>query len=173
MSRMLDIKGRAIKLGDHINTDYIISGKYKFKTQDMSTLAKHAFEDLDPTLVSRIRPGDILVAGVNFGCGSSREHAPRVIKAVGISAVVAKSFARIFFRNCINVGLPAVVLPNAFVDSIDEGDFLSIDLKEGTVENLKKGLMVEFRSLPESLMQLMTEGGVVEYVKRHGSLPWS
>lgn len=169
---MAKISGKAIKLGDHINTDYIISGKYKFKTQDMNILAKHAFEDLDPTLISRIRPGDVLVAGINFGCGSSREHAPRVIKAVGIGAVVAKSFARIFFRNCINVGLPAVALPSAFIDATDDGDILSVDLEGGVVENPAKGLRAGFRELPESLMSLMREGGVVEYVRKHGSLPW-
>ncbi|MEM2920834.1 MAG: 3-isopropylmalate dehydratase [Candidatus Bathyarchaeia archaeon] len=169
---MLRVEGKAIRLGDHINTDFIISGKYKFKTQDIGTLAKHAFEDLDPTFVSRINPGDILVAGVNFGCGSSREHAPRVIKAVGIGAVAAKSFARIFFRNCINVGLPAVVLPGAFIDATQEGDLLKIELEGGVVNNFTRGLRVEFGGLPKSLAKLMMEGGVVEYVKKYGSLPW-
>jgi 3-isopropylmalate/(R)-2-methylmalate dehydratase small subunit len=169
---MTEIAGKVIKMGDHVNTDYIISGKYKFKTQDMTILAKHAFEDLDPNLVVRIKPGDVIAAGLNFGCGSSREHAPRVIKAVGISAVLAKSFARIFFRNCINVGLPAITLSDSFLDNAREGDIVNINLDVGLVQNRTNGMTEKFSRLPSSLMDVLLEGGVVSYVNKHGALPW-
>ncbi|MEM3054504.1 MAG: 3-isopropylmalate dehydratase, partial [Candidatus Bathyarchaeia archaeon] len=111
------LRGKVIKLGDDVNTDLVIAGRYKFRSVTLEDMAKHIFEDIDPTLASRIKPSDIVVAGKNFGCGSSREQAPRVMVAAGISAVVAKSFARIFFRNAINVGLPALAVDAKFVDS--------------------------------------------------------
>lgn len=129
------IRGKAHKFGDDINTDYIISGKYKFKSLDFNEMSKHLFEDLDPEFYKKITPGDIIVAGKNFGCGSSREQAPLVIKHAGISLVIAKSFARIFYRNSINVGLP---LLEADTDQIDQGDELEVGLFNGKIFNKTK-----------------------------------
>ena len=123
----MSILGKSIKLGDNINTDFIISGRYKFAITDMKELSKHIMEDIDPTFPQKITPGQsIIVAGNNFGCGSSREHAPLAIKGCGVSAVIAKSFAAIFFRNAINIGLPFLELEVA--GSINDGDLLEIDL---------------------------------------------
>jgi len=166
------MKGNVVKLGDHINTDFVISGKYKFRTQDIKELTKHIFEDLDPTLSQKIKPGTVIVAGKNFGYGSSREHAARVIKEAGVIAVVAKSFARIFFRNAINIGLPVIVVPGSFVDSTSEGDQIYIDLESGIVKNESKSLEVRFNPYPSFINTIMKEGGIVEYFKKHGAFPW-
>jgi 3-isopropylmalate/(R)-2-methylmalate dehydratase small subunit len=166
------MRGKAVKLGDHINTDFVISGKYKFKTQDIKELSKHIFEDLDPTLSQRIKSGTIIVAGRNFGYGSSREHAPRVIKEVGVSAVIAKSFARIFFRNAINIGLPVIVASESFIDSTNEGDEVSLDLEKGTIKNETKNIEETFKPYPSFISVVMREGGIVSYFKKYGVLPW-
>jgi len=160
------IKGKAFKFGDHINTDYIISGRYKFKTLDMNELARHVMEDIRPGFYEEISPGDVIVAGKNFGMGSSREQAPLALKYARIGAVVAKSFARIFYRNAINVGLPVIVLPEA--DEIEEGDQLLIDLKEGKVENLTKGKAYTFPPIPEFMMKILEDGGLAEHIRKHG-----
>src|SRR3989339_1209581 len=133
----MDLNGNARrpKVADDINTDYIISGRYKFKIQDPYELAKHVMEDIDPEFYSRVKKGDFLVAGRNFGCGSSREQAPQAIKYAGISAVIAKSFARIFYRNCYNLGLPAI---EAYTDGIDDADELELDLDAGVLRNKTK-----------------------------------
>ena len=131
----MQLIGYAHKFGDNVNTDYIISGKYKFATIDMNELVVHLMEDLRPNFYYEIKKGDFIVAGENFGCGSSREQAPLVIKQAGIGAVLAKSFARIFFRNAINIGLPAIEVST---DSIEEGDSLKVDLEKGIVENITK-----------------------------------
>jgi len=162
------MKGNAIRLGDDINTDLIIAGRHKFRAVTIEEMAKHIFEDIDPTLHSRIKPGDIIVAGKNFGCGSSREQAPRVILAAGISAVIAKSFARIFFRNAINVGLPALTVSGEFIDSTSTGDVIEIDLKEGVVKNLTKNLETRFKPLPRQLLDILEAGGLVPFVKKRG-----
>lgn len=160
----LVLKGRAIKLGDNINTDYIIAGKYT-KTLDYEFLAQHLFEDLDPTLVKRIRKGDLLVAGKNFGCGSSREQAAIAIKYAGIGAVLAKSFARIFFRNAINLGLPAIICDT---DKIEEGDELILDLEKLVVNNLTKFLTIPVTPLSKVMRDILMEGGLIPYLKKYG-----
>ncbi|MEM0314441.1 MAG: 3-isopropylmalate dehydratase small subunit [Candidatus Bathyarchaeia archaeon] len=164
------IRGRVIKLGDDINTDLVIAGRYKFRSVTIEDMAKHIFEDLDPALASKIKPGDIVVAGRNFGCGSSREQAPRVMIAAGISAVVAKSFARIFFRNSINVGLPAVTVDEKFVDSVLDGDILEIDLEKSTVKNLTRSMETVFKPFPRQLLEILEAGGLVSYIRKKGAL---
>ena len=164
------IRGRVIKLGDDVNTDLVIAGRYKFRSVSIEEMAKHIFEDLDPSLAAKIKHGDIIVSGRNFGCGSSREQAPRVMVAAGIAAVVAKSFARIFFRNAINVGLPAIVVEEKFVDSTFESDMLEIDLAKSTVKNITKNQEVTFKPFPPQLLEILEAGGLVPYVKRKGIL---
>ncbi|HPP12689.1 MAG TPA: 3-isopropylmalate dehydratase small subunit, partial [bacterium] len=159
------LKGQAHKFGDDINTDYIISGKYKFKTLDMKELASHLMEDLDPQFSQKVRPGDILVAGKNFGCGSSREQAPLVIKSAGIPLVTARSFARIFFRNALNVGL---FLLEADTESISGGDLLEVNLTTGIIRNLSRGSQTSAQPLPEFLVEIAREGGVVAYLRKYG-----
>lgn len=153
------------KLVNDINTDYVISGRYKFKIQDPNELAKHVMEDLDPEFYSRVQKGDILVAGKNFGCGSSREQAPMAIKYANISAVLAKSFARIFYRNCFNLGLPAI---EADTDQMAEGDELEIDLDAGVIKNKTKNQAIKISPLPKTMQTLLADGGLVEHFKKHG-----
>lgn len=148
-----------------INTDYVISGRYKFKIQDPNELAKHLMEDLDPEFYSRIVKGDFLVAGSNFGCGSSREQAPMAVKYAGISALLAKSFARIFYRNCFNLGLLAI---ECNTDGIAEGDELEIDLDGGKIINKTKKQTIEIAPLPKTMQTLLADGGLVEHFKKHG-----
>ncbi len=159
----MQIKGRAFKFGDHIDTDVIIPARY-LNTSDPKELAAHCMEDADPEFVKKVKPGDIIVAGENFGCGSSREHAPIAIKYAGVSCVIAKSFARIFYRNAINTGLPIIEAPDA-VDRIDEGDELEVSLKEGVIKNLTKGETYSFEPLPEFMMKLLTLGGLIPFVR--------
>ena len=162
------LEGKSIKLGDNINTDFIISGRYKFAITDIKELAKHIMEDIDPVFPSKITPGkSIIVAGSNFGMGSSREQAPLVIKEAGIAAVLAKSFARIFFRNGFNIGLPLI---ETDTDKIDENDLLDIDLDKGIVKNITKNIELEIRPLPKFMQELLKEGGIINYYKKHGEL---
>jgi 3-isopropylmalate/(R)-2-methylmalate dehydratase small subunit len=163
------LKGRVWKFGDDVSTDLIIPGKYKFKTIDFNELASHAMEGANPEFASRVSKGDIIVAGCNFGCGSSREQAPVVIKHSGISAVIAKSFARIFYRNAFNVGLPVVECPEA-VDSIKDGDLIEISLSEGRI--LAGGQYYDFKPIPPFLMTILEDGGLVEHFKKRGSFIW-
>jgi 3-isopropylmalate/(R)-2-methylmalate dehydratase small subunit len=163
------LKGRVWKFGDDISTDLIIPGKYKFKTIDFDELASHAMEGADPKFASRVSRGDIIVAGCNFGCGSSREQAPVVIRHSGVSAVVAKSFARIFYRNAFNVGLPVVECPEA-VDSIKDGDVIEISLAEGRI--LAGSHYYTFKPIPPFLMTILEDGGLVEHFKKRGSFVW-
>jgi 3-isopropylmalate/(R)-2-methylmalate dehydratase small subunit len=165
MSEGMVLKGRAHLFGDDVNTDYIISGKHKFKTLDMDELACHCMEDIDPDFAGKVQPGDFIVAGGNFGCGSLREQAPLVIKHAGVSAVLARSFARIFFRNAINKGLPAVECDTS---GIQPGDELEVDLGAGKVTNLTRGTEVEIAPLPPVMMDILAEGGLTDYLKRHG-----
>lgn len=162
------LKGRAHKFGDDINTDYIISGRYKFKTLDMQELGRHVMEDLDPDFYDRLEKGDFIVAGSNFGCGSSREQAPLALKAAGVAGVLAESFARIYFRNSINSGLPALVCDTS---GIEDGDELEVDLEEGIVRDLSSGEEIESGGLPGVMLDILSEGGMVEYMKKHGGLP--
>jgi len=162
------LKGRSYKVGDDINTDYIISGRYKFAITDMKELARHLMEDIDPTLVSRLKPGaSLLVAGKNFGMGSSREQAPLVIKEAGIIGVVAKSFARIFYRNAINIGLALI---EAETKNINEGDLLEIDLEKGLLKDTTRKSEIQVLPLPAVMRRLLADGGVVEHFKKHGTI---
>lgn len=154
-----------IKIKDNINTDYIISGRYKFRIKDMKELAKYVFNDLEPDFYKKIKKGDFLIAGENFGCGSSREQAPRALKALGLEAVIAKSFARIFYRNAFNVGL---LLLECNTNYIDDGDRLEFEGEKNAIKNLNKGLKIEVKPLPPLVQKIINEGGVVEYFKKHG-----
>ena len=161
------LKGKARRLpqSDDINTDYIISGRYKFKIQDPNELAKHVMEDLEPDFYKRVEKGDFIIAGTNFGCGSSREQAPMAIKYAGVAAILSKSFARIFYRNSFNLGLPSIELDT---DGIDDGDELEVDLNKGTVKNLTKNKELKFAPIPPTMQKLLADGGLVEHFKKHG-----
>jgi 3-isopropylmalate/(R)-2-methylmalate dehydratase small subunit len=161
---MIVMSGKAHTFGDNLNTDYVISGKYKFKTLDMNELAKHVMEDIRPGFYDEIEKGDFVVAGENLGAGSSREQAPLVLKAAGIGAVVAKSFARIFYRNCINVGLPVIEVDTS---GIEEGDALEVDIAAGIVKNVTKGTTLEAKPLPPVMMKILTDGGLAEHLRKH------
>ena len=162
----MTMQAKAFKYGDDINTDYIISGKYKFKSNDMTAMAVHAMEELDPEYFNKVSPeGGFLVAGKNFGMGSSREQAPLVLIHSNTKAVLAKGFARIFYRNAINTGLPVV---ECDTDGIDEGDELSVDLEAGVVRNHTKGTEIPFPPLPPVMAQLLADGGLAEHFKKHG-----
>jgi 3-isopropylmalate/(R)-2-methylmalate dehydratase small subunit len=151
------------RYGDNVDTDVIIPARY-LTTTDEKELAAHALEDLDPDFSSQVRPGDVVIAGENFGCGSSREHAPIALRGAGISAVVASSFARIFFRNAINTGLPIFTCPEA-VATADPGDRVVVDADSGTIRNLTKGKEFEAEPLPAFVMDIVRAGGLVEWVK--------
>ena len=162
------LEGKSIKLGDNINTDFIISGRYKFSITDMKELAKHIMEDIDPAFPSKITPGrSIIVAGNNFGMGSSREQAPLVIKESGIVAVLSPKFARIFYRNGFNIGLPLVETDTSKIDEFDE---LDIDLDKGIVKNLTKNIELKIKPFPQFMQGLLKEGGIVNYYKKYGEL---
>jgi 3-isopropylmalate/(R)-2-methylmalate dehydratase small subunit len=162
----MELKGKAHKFGDDVNTDYIISGRYKFKTLDMRELARHLMEDLDPDFYTKISKGDFIVAGKNFGCGSSREQAPLAIINADISAVIAKSFARIFYRNAINTGLPLI---ECDTDLIDPGDQLKVNLAEGLLYNISKNLQIPVTPLPAVMLKILADGGLVEHFKQYGT----
>ncbi|MDP2906118.1 MAG: 3-isopropylmalate dehydratase small subunit [Candidatus Omnitrophota bacterium] len=155
------IKGRVHKLGDDINTDDIISAKYLVST-DPKELGAHCLESIKPGFLKSVKPGDIIVAGRNFGCGSSREHAPLAVKGCGIHAVVAESFAAIFFRNSINIGLPFVESPDA--KKINEGDELEIDLAAGAVKNLTQGSVYKTQPFPDFLQDIVLDGGLMNWL---------
>ena len=162
------LKGFSYKIGDAINTDYIISGRYKFSISDIKELAKHIMEDIDPAFYSRLKQGEsFLVAGKNFGMGSSREQAPLVIKEAGIIGVVAKGFARIFYRNAINIGLPLI---EADTDNISENDKIEIDLEKGILKNLTKNTQTQIRPLPPVMRKLLSDGGLVEHFKKNNGI---
>ncbi|MGE5483556.1 MAG: 3-isopropylmalate dehydratase small subunit [Ignavibacteriales bacterium] len=158
------IEGTALKYGNNIDTDVIIPGKYT-KTLDMRELAAHVLEDLDPGFRRRLTPGGFLVAGCNFGCGSSREQAPLALKHAGVGCVVAKSFARIFYRNAINIGLPLV---ECDTEDIVDGDPLRYDAGEGTLCNLRTGATVRVRPLPQIMVEILTKGGLIGFLKASG-----
>jgi 3-isopropylmalate/(R)-2-methylmalate dehydratase small subunit len=151
------------KYGDDVNTDVIFPGKYTYTVTDRAEMAKHALEDLDPEFAGKVRPGDIVVAGRNFGCGSSREQAASCLKEAGVGAVVAASFARIFFRNAINEGLPLVECPAA-VGAIAAGDEVEIDFEAGKLA--AGGATYSFPGLPESVMGIVREGGLIPYTRK-------
>lgn len=164
------IKGKVHKLGNDINTDDIIAAKYLVST-DAQELGRHCMETINPDFASKVAPGDIIVAGNNFGCGSSREHAPLAIKGCGIAAVLANSFAAIFFRNAINIGLPFLELKQQDTDSIKDGDILEIDLKEGKIMNLSSNQVYNTDPFPEFLEGIISEGGLLNWVKDKARRP--
>ncbi|HHY93938.1 MAG TPA: 3-isopropylmalate dehydratase [Firmicutes bacterium] len=161
------LRGRVWRLGDGISTDLIAPGRYFHLRSNLPELARHLLEDVNPELAAGIQPGDILVAGRDFGIGSSREHAPRIIKISGVAAVVAESFSRLFFRNAVNIGLPVVVCDTA---GIEEGDCLKIDLGHGVLSVPARGIRREIPRLPAVMLDILSEGGLVPYVKKHGDL---
>jgi 3-isopropylmalate/(R)-2-methylmalate dehydratase small subunit len=160
----MNAHGKAIKYGDNVDTDVIIPARY-LNTTDKKELASHCMEDIDKTFISRVSSGDVLVAGKNFGCGSSREHAPIAIKESGISLVVAKSFARIFYRNAINIGLPIVECPEAAED-ISEGDNIGMDFERGVITNYTKNETYQTEPFPEFIRNIISAGGLVEAAKK-------
>jgi len=159
----MSLRGKVHKFGANVDTDAIIPARYLNMT-DAGELAKHCMEGIDEGFVGRVQPGDIMMATSNFGCGSSREHAPLCIKAAGVSCVIAKSFARIFYRNSINMGLPILESEEA-VDGTDNGDELEVDLESGAIRNLTKGAAFQAKAYPPFMLELMRAGGLVEYTK--------
>jgi 3-isopropylmalate/(R)-2-methylmalate dehydratase small subunit len=156
---------RAWKFGDDINTDVITPGRYTVTT-DRKRLGEIAFIEYRPEFAKEVKEGDVIVAGYNFGCGSSREHSPVAIKAAGISAVIAKSFARIFFRNAINIGLPLFVCEDT--DKIDDGDAIEIDFKTGDIRDKTKGVVLKVKPLPAFMQKIVDRGGLVEFLRSDG-----
>lgn len=156
------MQGKVWKFGNNIDTDIIIAARY-LNTSDENILAKHIMEDIDKDFSSKISKGDFIVAGENFGCGSSREHAPLALKAAGISCVIAKSFARIFYRNSFNTGL--LILEISQTNDINQGDELSIDLNGNKITNLSTSAIYKFKPIPEFMQTLLNSGGLIEYAK--------
>jgi 3-isopropylmalate/(R)-2-methylmalate dehydratase small subunit len=159
------LKGRAFKFGDNISTDLIVPGRLAGLRSNLPELAKHVLEDVDPTFAAKVNKGDFVVGGSNFGLGSSREHAPLVIKMAGVSAVLAKSVARIFFRNAVNQGLPILICDTSL---IDEGDELEVDLAAGAVRDLTNGRALTFGKIPPVMLKILNEGGLLPYIKKYG-----
>ncbi|MDQ7820934.1 MAG: 3-isopropylmalate dehydratase [Armatimonadota bacterium] len=160
------LRGRVHRLGDDINTDYIIPARYKSRTEDIASLVPVLFEDLDPTLTGRIRPGDIIAAGENFGMGSSRETAPRLLRAAGIGAVLARSFARIFFRNAVNVGLPVIECDTG---PLADGDQVEVDLGCGEIRVPARGVAIRAAPLPPLMAAILEAGGIRDYLRRQAA----
>ncbi len=158
------LKGKVFKFGDNISTDHIIPGRLLSLRSNLPELAKHVLEDADSTFAQRVQSGDFIVAGKNFGLGSSREHAPLVIKMSGVSAILAKSVARIFFRNAINVGLPVLICDTG---SINDGDKLEVKLKLGKISNLTNGAELRFSGMPEIMLRILNEGGLIPYIQKY------
>jgi len=158
------LKGTVFKYGANVDTDVIIPARY-LNVSDPEELARHCMEDIDKDFVNRVKPGDIIVATTNFGCGSSREHAPLSIKASGISCVIARSFARIFFRNAINIGLPLLESDEA-VEETEAGDTLEVDLSRGKITNLTRGLVFSAKPYPGFLLELISAGGLIGYTRK-------
>ena len=159
------LKGKAFKFGDNISTDHIVPGRLAHLRSNLPELARHVLEDTDPTFAARVKAGDFIVAGSNFGLGSSREHAPLVIKIAGVSAILAKSVARIFFRNAINLGLPVLACDT---DKIDDGDIIEVDIKAGTIKDITNGNRLSFKPIPVFMSAILDEDGLIPYVKKYG-----
>jgi 3-isopropylmalate dehydratase, small subunit len=156
--------GKAFKFGDDISTDHIAPGRLFHLRTNLPELAKHVLEDADPEFAKKVQKGDFVVGGNNFGLGSSREHAPTIIKMAGVSAVLAKSFARIFYRNAINVGLPVLICDT---DKIDEGDQLEVDLSGGIIKDVTKGIELTFSPLPDAMITILNDGGLVAHIEKN------
>jgi 3-isopropylmalate/(R)-2-methylmalate dehydratase small subunit len=161
------LKGKTHKFGDSISTDHIIPGRYASLRSNLPELAKHVLEDADVNFAKKVKQGDFVVGGSNFGLGSSREHAPLVIKMAGVTAILAKSVARIFFRNAINLGLPVLICDT---DKIKDGDELEIDLTAGTVKDKTNGAVLTFGKIPDVMLKILNEGGLIDYVKKYGDI---
>ena len=159
------MKGTAFKFGDNISTDHIAPGRLYHLRSNLPEFAKHVLEDADETFASRMKKGDFVVAGSNFGLGSSREHAPLIMKIAGVGAVLAKSFARIFYRNAINIGLLAI---ECDTDAIDDGDELELDIEKGIITDLTNGSIIQIVPLPPVMIKLLKDGGLVEHIKKNG-----
>jgi len=164
----LIIKGRVWKFGDNISTDHIIPGRYFYLRGNINELAKHTFEDIRPDFVKKVKPNDIVVGGYNFGMGSSREHAVLVLKVLGIGAIIARSFARIFYRNAFNLGIPAII---ADTTDINEGETLEIHLDKGVVISTTRDVVIRFNPIPPIMMKILKEGGIIRYVLKYNDLP--
>jgi 3-isopropylmalate/(R)-2-methylmalate dehydratase small subunit len=158
------LKGQVYKYGANVDTDVIIPARY-LNVSEPSELAKHCMEDIDSQFIKKVKPGDIIMADTNFGCGSSREHAPLAIKSAGVSCVIAKSFARIFFRNAINIGLPLLECTEC-ADKTNNGDVLEVDLSTGKIVNLTNGTVFTAKPYPEFMSELINAGGLFEYTKK-------
>ena len=158
-------KGKAFKFGDNISTDHIAPGRLFHLRNDLPEFAKHVLEDADPNFASKVQKGDFVVAGNNFGLGSSREHAPQIIKLAGVGAVIAKSFARIFYRNAINIGLLAI---ECDTDKIDAGDDLELDIKQGILKDITKNIELKITPLPDVMIKLLNDGGLVAHLNKNG-----
>jgi 3-isopropylmalate/(R)-2-methylmalate dehydratase small subunit len=161
----MELKGKVHKFGDDINTDEIIPARY-LNTSDPMELAKHAMEDADPEFVNKMKPGDFIVAGKNFGCGSSREHAPIALKAAGVSGVIAGSFARIFYRNAFNMGLAIFESPED-AGALQNGQEISVDMNTGVITDLATGKKYRSQPIPPFMQQLLADGGLMAFVKKH------
>ena len=160
----MKLRGKVHKYGADVNTDVIIPARY-LNVYDPAELAQHCMEDIDCDFVNRVKQGDIIVAGSNFGCGSSREHAPLAIKAAGVSCVIASSFARIFYRNALNIGLPILECEEA-VKNTKAGDTVEVDLNTGKITNITRNLAFKAKPFPDFMLQLIKSGGLIEYTKR-------
>jgi 3-isopropylmalate/(R)-2-methylmalate dehydratase small subunit len=160
---MNKITGKVWSFGDNIDTDLIIAARY-LNSSDPHHLAKYVMEDADPSFATKVQPGDIIVAGENFGCGSSREHAPIALKAAGVAAIIEPTFARIFYRNAFNMGLPIFELKEA--QNIKEGDLISIDLDKGTIQDVDKDITYNFTAIPPFMQELLADGGLMNYAKK-------
>ncbi len=160
----MEVSGKAVVFGDNVNTDIIIPGKY-LTTLDPTELAKHAMEGLDPDFAEKAEEGVIIVAGRNFGCGSSREQAPIALKHAGVRCVLAESFARIFYRNAINIGLPVLESPG-ISEQVEEGDVLGVDLEEGKVANETKNNLADALKLPDFILEILKDGGLIEHLRK-------
>jgi 3-isopropylmalate/(R)-2-methylmalate dehydratase small subunit len=164
---MSKLSGKAWMFPDDISTDHIAPGRYFHLRSNLPELAKHVLEDAREDFAKNVQPGDFIVAGENFGLGSSREHAPTIIKLAGVSAVLAKSFARIFFRNAVNIGLPVIMLDTS---DINEGDRLEADLTTGKLRDMTLGEEFAFQPLSREMMKILSDGGLVEHIKKHGEI---
>ncbi len=159
------MRGKAFKFGDNISTDHIAPGRLFHLRSNLPEFAKHVLEDADENFAKEMNKGDFVVAGNNFGLGSSREHAPQIIKIAGVGAVIAKSFARIFYRNAINIGLLAI---ECDTDSINAGDELDLDIEKGVINNLTNGTIIQIEPIPPVMVKMLADGGLVEHIKKHG-----
>ena len=164
---MSKLSGKAWVFSDDISTDHIAPGRYFHLRSNLPELAKHVLEDAREDFAGKVEPGDFVVAGHNFGLGSSREHAPTIIKLAGVSAVLAKSFARIFFRNAVNIGLPVIMLDTS---GIGEGDQLELDMEKGILKNHSNKKEISFQPLSNEMMKILGDGGLVEHIKKHGEI---